>query len=94
MVNSNINMVYVNLLLLEGVINVLYFLWGFKDEVNGIFLNFIFKILQFLLNFVMFEFNSGDIGVDKLKRKDLNNLFKLSKNVGEVLIWGVLINKK
>lgn len=45
MVNSNINMVYVNLLLLEGVINVLYFLWGFKDEVNGIFLDLFFKIL-------------------------------------------------
>lgn len=92
MVNSNTNMVYVNLPPPEGATNAPHLLWGFKDEVNGTSPNLIFKIPQSLSNFAMFESNSGDTGADKLKRKD--NSLKLSKNAGEASIWGVSINKK
>lgn len=94
MINTDTNMVYVNLPPPEGATNAPHLLWGFKDEVNGTSPSLIFKVPQSLSNFSMFESNSAYIGADKLKKIDLNNSFKLSKNAGEASIWGCFNEQK
>ena len=96
MVNSNTDMIYVNLPPPEAASNAPHLLWGFKDEPNGTSPNVVFKIPQSLSNFAMFETNNGPIFADTTKRRKngWNQSFRLSKNTDKASLWGVSTNKK
>ena len=96
MVNSNTDMIYVNLPPPEAASNAPHLLWGFKDEPNGTSPNVVFKIPQSLSNFAMFETNNGPIFADTTKRRKngWNQSFRLSKITDKASLWGVSTNKK
>ena len=96
MVNSNTDMIYVNLPPPEAASNAPHLLWGFKDEPNGTSPNLVFKIPQSLSDFAMFETNNGQSFADTTKRRknSWNQSFRLSKNTDKASLWGVSTNKK
>lgn len=96
LINTDTNMIYVNLPPPEGSTNAPHLLWGFKDSANGTDPDVIFKIPQPLSKFAIFESNNEPLDDKRRNRswKTLDTPSRQSISTEKASLWGVSINRK